>query len=193
MAAERLRQTAPMRTTDVWAQVAAQRRELADRVESLEPSQWDAESWCTGWRVRDVLGHLVHLAEATQVSITRDVVRAGGRPGRALSKIARRLGERPVPGLADRLRAAAGGRFHVLGTPAVVALGEVVVHGADALRSVGSELDVPLPTPWQCWACTGVSDGWPSMELPGGTGDWSLPTATGPPATVRRCEGALST
>jgi uncharacterized protein (TIGR03083 family) len=133
-----------MSTIEVWAEVAARRRELADRVESLEPNSWDAESWCEGWRVRDVLGHLVHLAEATQVSMARDIARAGGRPDRALSRIAHQLGDSPVAELADRLRAAAGGRFHVFGTPASVALGEVVVHSADALRPVGAELEAPV-------------------------------------------------
>lgn len=39
-------------------------------------------------------------------------------------------------------RAAAHGRFHVLGTPAAVALGEVLVHGSDMMRAVGANDDV---------------------------------------------------
>lgn len=132
-----------MGAAEIWVEVAARRCELADRVQSLELSQLDAESWCSGWRVRDVLGHLVHLAEATQSSMARDILRGGGRPNRALAREARRLGDSPVSGLADRLRAAADGRFHAVGTPATVALGEVLVHGCDALRPVGSEIDVP--------------------------------------------------
>ena len=48
-----------------------------------------------------------------------------------------------MPSLARRLRDAAGGRYHAVGTPPAVALGEVVVHAADALRPLGLALDPP--------------------------------------------------
>jgi hypothetical protein len=69
--------------------------------------------------------------------MTLDLIRNGIVPDRATSRIARRLGGEPVPELADRLRAAAGGRYHILGSPAAVVLGEVLVHGSDALRPLG--------------------------------------------------------
>ena len=130
-------------TVDVWSELRRLRCQFADRLEVLDEAALNSPSWCEGWRVRDVLGHLVHLAEATQRSMVRDVVRGGIRPDGALRDAARRLGDNPVPELAGRLRAAAGGRFHVLGTPAAVALGEVLVHGADALRPLGLELEAP--------------------------------------------------
>ena len=132
-----------MGSVDVWSELRHLRCEFADRVESLDEGASDSQSWCAGWRVRDVVGHLVHLAEATQLSIVRDVIKGGLRPDRALSKVARGLGDEGVPELARRLRAAADGRFHVLGTPRAVALGEVLVHSADALRALGLELDAP--------------------------------------------------
>lgn len=132
-----------MGAVDVWSELRRLRCEFADRVESLDERAWDSQSWCAGWRVRDVLGHLVHLAEATQASIVRDVIRGGARPDRALSKAARGLGDERVPELASRLRAAADGRFHALGTSRAVALGEVLVHSADALRPLSLDLDAP--------------------------------------------------
>jgi hypothetical protein len=68
------------------------------------------------------------------------VFRSFGSPDRVLDREARRLGNESVPDLAARLRAAADGRFHVIGSPAVVVLGEVLVHGADALRPSGIEV-----------------------------------------------------
>ena len=130
-----------MGMADFWPELSRLRHSFADQIESLDENAWNADSWCDGWRVRDVLGHLVHLAEATQVSMIRDVIREGGRPDRALSRVARGLGAEPVPDLTRRLRASAGGRFHVLGTPRAVALGEVLVHGSDALRPLSMELD----------------------------------------------------
>jgi len=117
---------------DVWEAVAARRRALADWAGGLTDDQAEAPSWCEGWRVRDVLGHLVHLAEASQLSMARDLATHGGLPvDRALARMARLVGDRPVAELADRLAAAADGRFHVPFTPAVVVVGELLVHGAD--------------------------------------------------------------
>ncbi len=43
----------------VLALAEAERRDLADFCESLTPDQWDAPSLCEGWRVRDVVAHVV--------------------------------------------------------------------------------------------------------------------------------------
>jgi uncharacterized protein (TIGR03083 family) len=125
---------------EVWSRVSAYRVDLADRVETLEGTELDNPSWCEGWRVRDVIGHLVHLAEATQSTMVRAMVRHGLPPDRTLSAVARQLGSRSGSELADRLRRARSGRFHVIGTPASVALGEVLVHAEDALRPIGQTL-----------------------------------------------------
>ena len=127
----------------MWPELARLRQHFADRIDSLDEPAWNAESWCIGWRVRDVVGHLVHLAEASQVSMLRDLARGGGRPDRALSRMATKLGAQPVPDLTRRLRAAAGGRFRIPGFPAAVTLGELAVHGADALRPLGQDWEVP--------------------------------------------------
>ena len=50
---------------DVWTEVADGRVRLADEADRLDPDALEAPSWCSGWRVRDVLGHLVYLAEAS--------------------------------------------------------------------------------------------------------------------------------
>lgn len=133
-----------METADVWREVPLLRCQIADRLESLDNGAWDTPSWCGEWRVRDVLAHLVYLAEATPISVGRDVIRSGLRPDRALNHAATRLGDHPVPELASRLRAASHGRFRVPGGPPAVVLGEVLVHGADALRPL--DLDVEAPS-----------------------------------------------
>ena len=132
-----------MDVVEVWPEVRHLRWQFADLIESLDERAWSLPSWCEGWRVRDVLAHLVHLAEATQLSMAADMIRGGLRPDRTLREAARRLGDVPVAELTHRLRAAADGRYHVLGSPAAVALGEVLVHGADALRPLDLELDGP--------------------------------------------------
>ena len=93
--------------------------------------------------VRDVLAHLVQNAERTYASLTLDLLRGAFRPDRSMSKAAKRLRGVPVPELADRLRGAAEGRFHLPGTPEGMGLVDVLVHSADALRAVGKDVDAP--------------------------------------------------
>jgi uncharacterized protein (TIGR03083 family) len=125
---------------DIWERIASNRLALADRLETLSDAEANSPSWCTGWRARDVLSHLVYLAESTRASMLRDGLRAG-TPNRTLDKAARRLGQLPVPDLCDRLRRAADGRFRLPGVPIAVGLGEVVVHGNDALRPINFAFD----------------------------------------------------
>ncbi len=127
---------------EVWHHVREVRLDLAHRVERFDEEQAATPSLCEGWRVRDVVGHLVHLAEASQLSMAGDVARNGPSPQRALGRVAIRLGDRPLDELASRLRAAADGRFRVAGLPPATVLGEVVVHREDALRPLGTTVDV---------------------------------------------------
>jgi hypothetical protein len=85
---------------------------------------------------------LVHLAEGSQASIAKDILRNGIMPDKALSALAIKHGQESGPTLVQRLRAASAGRFHLPGSPRTVVLGEIIVHGADALEPVGKSLDV---------------------------------------------------
>jgi uncharacterized protein (TIGR03083 family) len=132
-----------VKTVDVPREVARLRRQFADQVESLDETAWNTASWCTDWRVRDVLAHLVRGAEMTPLSLTRVLLRGGLRPDRAVSNAAKQLGDVPVAELADRLRTAADGGFRPPGFPEAMGLGDVLVHCADALRPLGHDVDAP--------------------------------------------------
>jgi uncharacterized protein (TIGR03083 family) len=128
----------PMR--DVWGRVAEERVALADELgDGLAPSDWDRASRCRGWRVRDVVGHLVYLAEGTYPGWARDTIRHGRgvAVNGALDVTARWVGSADPAELLDRVRASSGGRFRAPGAPPAAALGEVVVHGEDVRRPLG--------------------------------------------------------
>jgi uncharacterized protein (TIGR03083 family) len=141
-----LRQTGAMDMArgDTGEKVRLLRLEIADRIAALPPDRWDIPSWCTGWRVRDVLGHLVHNAEGTPLSMMGQILRSGARPDRALDRMARKLGSTPVPELVERLRRAAGRSYHIVGLPPELGLGDLIVHGADALRPAGIVPEPPV-------------------------------------------------
>jgi uncharacterized protein (TIGR03083 family) len=128
------------RAERLWALLEAERIALADAVEALEPDQWDAPSRCAGWKVRDVLGHLVHMAESSRKSLVADLKSSGGSDGDERFLICgRRYGEHSVPELCQRLRRAAASRYN--GMPSV-ALSEVLIHGDDMLQPLGRRMDV---------------------------------------------------
>jgi len=129
-------------TADVRGEATRLRHQFADRIESLDESAWNAQSWCEGWRVRDVLAHLVWGAEATYLSMARDLLRGGLQPDRAVTMAAKTLSEVPVPELADRLRSAPGG-IRLPGFPVAIGLGDVLVHSADAFRPLGMLENAP--------------------------------------------------
>lgn len=132
----------PAESLDTLGEVRRLRLEFADEIAGLPPDRWDIPSWCAGWRVRDVLGHLVSMRETTSRSMIWQVMRNGLQPDRAVDRMARALGSQPVPELVDRLRRAADRRF--IGLPSELALGDLLVHSADALRPAGIMPDPPL-------------------------------------------------
>lgn len=125
--------TATLRT---W--VAEARVDLADRLAVLPAEAWDADSLCAGWKVRDVVGHLVHLAETGRRAMVAEALRqAPATIGGALGRIARRAGAADPDDLVRRLRTAGGGGFTPPGVGPVAALGETFTHGSDVLRPSG--------------------------------------------------------
>jgi uncharacterized protein (TIGR03083 family) len=128
---------------DAVHEVARLRHAFADGIEALDEAAWNAASWCEGWRVRDVLAHLVRNAEMTYGSLTLDLLRGGFRPDPSVRKAATRLGSLPVAELSDRLRRAADRRFRLPGSTEGMGFVDLLVHGADAFRAIGQEFDAP--------------------------------------------------
>jgi uncharacterized protein (TIGR03083 family) len=124
---------------DTWAYVRSERLGLADDIETLSADDWATPSLCAGWRVADVAGHLVFLAEGSQLSGTWYMWRDGRGVfvNRMIDATARRWAQATPAELADRLRVAADGRFRLPGAPPAAALAEVVVHGEDLRRPLG--------------------------------------------------------
>ena len=94
-----------MEAVDTGPEVARQRRRFADTIEWLGEAAWDTTSWCEGWRMRDVLAHLVRGAEMTYASLTLDVLRGGFRPDPSVRHAATWRGALPVSALVSGVAA----------------------------------------------------------------------------------------
>ena len=129
----------------VWSHVRAARTSLADLSESLDPGQWDTKSLCEGWRVRDVVAHLVGNAEGAFVArrAIAGLLRHGMNVDAFLFADALRRGASPPVELVHRLRAASGGRFQPPGRKPADVLADVLVHSQDIVRPLGLELHAP--------------------------------------------------
>lgn len=122
--------------TDTWDLVRAERAALVEDLSRLDDSQWDTQSLCGDWSVREVAAHLVDNARTTPLRIVVAMARARFNFDRQnATGMARELGNSPADTLAA-LRAVVGERT---GPPAPLdsRLVEEVVHGEDIRRPLG--------------------------------------------------------
>ena len=119
----------------------AERTELADFLATLTPGQWEAQSLCAGWRVRDVVAHVMSFDDVSLLGMFRRAIRgrfvhinqvgvdelASLSTEQLLTRLQARL--RPQ-GLATTL----GGRLALL---------DVTIHHQDIRRPLGMPRHIP--------------------------------------------------
>ena len=127
---------------DVFPLIGAERRRLADELESLPPDAWNATSLCDGWTVHMVAAHLNAPWEASIPSVLIEVVKARSLAG-GFDRLARKIaGALPPAACVDGLRDHADSRFTPPGFGPEAPLTDVIVHGADMLAPSGRSVDV---------------------------------------------------
>jgi uncharacterized protein (TIGR03083 family) len=176
-----------MATSSPWPLIHAEREALAGDLGSLTDEQWATQSLCTGWSVRDVLGHMIATAKMTPPKFFAVLAGAGFRFNDMNAKnIAREATPSPSDGLAE-FRKHLKDTTHPPG-PVEAMLGEAVIHSADIRRPLGMSREYPEE------ALTRVADFFKGSNLLIGTKrritglalratdtDWS--TGTGPEVT----------
>ncbi|MFC8851163.1 MULTISPECIES: maleylpyruvate isomerase family mycothiol-dependent enzyme [unclassified Micromonospora] len=128
--------------SDLLLMIAAERRRIADLLDSLTPAQLDTPSLCGAWTVREVAGHLVSPLVASPWRVLPLVVRSGFNLHAANARLASQVARRPVGELAAALRTHAE---HPFRPPVVGYLGQltdVQVHGQDIRRPLGLPVDL---------------------------------------------------
>lgn len=132
----------PKRIPGDWsAHLATTLDRLADLLDELDESQWEAPSLCEGWRIRDVVGHLLWRLGEHSGTMLRSGVRAARRarlsPSRAISEIAVREGSAAPEELVSRLRAIGEEKLQGIGRTGIIELTEAVVHTYDITEALG--------------------------------------------------------
>jgi len=129
---------------DVWGAVRDERNALLADLERLRPADWEAQSLCTEWRVRDVVAHLIGAVEASGAGLMLALVRHGFRLDRMLADDALRRSRGQTPdALIARFRGILGSQRHPPGTRPANILCDTVLHGQDIRRPLGLRRDFP--------------------------------------------------
>jgi uncharacterized protein (TIGR03083 family) len=121
--------------------VADERRDLVALLRTLSDAEWQAPSLCDGWRVRDVVAHVLYdtipAPRYLGVMVTSRF---------SLDRINNRLvdSERqtPVSQLVDRLERSIG-RGPLARVAPAAALADVLVHHQDIRRPLGRQRSIP--------------------------------------------------
>lgn len=118
--------------------LAAERADFADFLGSLTEQEWDTPSLCTGWRVREVVGHLLYDSIP---ALTYAGICAKGRFGvnRINDELAAKAGGLPTQELLRRFEHQTNtlSKF----TPWLV-LADTLVHHQDVRRPLGRPREI---------------------------------------------------
>jgi uncharacterized protein (TIGR03083 family) len=132
---------------DHWDTIASERLALADQLDLLTPGQWDTQSLCDAWTVRDVAGHLVvpHTVSIPAFLVT--FVAAGGSFSRANVAATAKQAKRPTADIVADIRRYADSRAKPPGFGSEAPLAEVLVHGQDIRIPLGLD-DISSVESW---------------------------------------------
>lgn len=128
---------------DLSELAAAERRDLADYLETLTERQWDQPSLCVGWTVRDVVGHLPSYDELGWPGLFLLFARSRfslDRCNQIGVEQSRRL---TTEQLIARLRAHAVPRGVTAMFGSGIALTDGIIHHQDVRRALGQPRAIP--------------------------------------------------
>jgi uncharacterized protein (TIGR03083 family) len=122
--------------------VRGERTEFLAFLETLTPEEWEAPSLCSGWRVRDVVAHVVAY-DRFAPSLVSHFVRSRFSVDRVNLRTAAAWSSRSIDELLARLRAnlLPGGITRLIGWR--VALQDAVIHHQDVRRPLGRPRTIP--------------------------------------------------
>lgn len=134
----------PGRKVAMLADVAAERCDLADHLETLDDAAWSTPSLCEAWTVHEVLAHLtLSITQKVAPTLWR-VLKSRGDYARAEADMARdHAATHPPAALIALLRRRAGldSRFMLGGR--LDPLADILVHGQDIARPLGHHRPMP--------------------------------------------------
>ena len=131
--------------SDVWPTIHTERKALAADLDGLGDSEWDTQSLCGGWTVRDVVAHMTAATKLNGIKFLGKLIGSGFSFERVQNKgIAAERGSSPADTLA-RFKAQIDSTGRPPG-PVETMLGETIVHSEDIRRPLGVRHTYPTDT-----------------------------------------------
>lgn len=128
---------------DVWAALIAERGDLADFLDSLTPEQWDVQSLCTEWKVRDVAAHLITAITTSKGGQFMALAKGGFNFHKAMIRQAREYSARDPQVMVKELREHVDSHnMPPMAKPSIM-LNDTVTHTQDCRRPLGMPRQVP--------------------------------------------------
>jgi len=122
--------------------IHAERRSLAEFLDTISPEQWNTPTWCDKWNVQDLVGHLTAAGNITAPHFFGGFIRTGFNFDKFLEGDMQKYAQGSPADVRARYDAIIESNRTPPG-PAYVALGEVMVHGEDIRRPLGARGDHP--------------------------------------------------
>lgn len=129
---------------EYFDRVAIERRAVADRLATLTDDQWNQQSWCEEWTVRQLTGHLTLGWSVSTPKFVWAILKRRGNFNAASVALSNKLAEQPTDELIADLRRHAGHEFTPPGLDSRAPLSDVVIHGQDIFRPLGIDHEVSL-------------------------------------------------
>ncbi len=127
---------------DLTPMVQAERASLAAYLETLPPAKWKQPTWCSKWHVQQVVGHLIAAANITAPHFFAGFITSGFNFDKVVEKDLIQYATGTPAEVLKRFQGIIGSTRKPPG-PGYVALGEILVHGEDIRRALGSKGDHP--------------------------------------------------
>jgi len=128
---------------DVMELARAERADLAELLAALTPQQWQAPSLCEGWRVRDVVAHVLSYEELDGAGLARRLARGRFLLGRANAAGVIDYAEYTPQQLLELLERSMRPRGLTAVFGGRIALLDAMVHQQDIRRPLGIVRDIP--------------------------------------------------
>jgi uncharacterized protein (TIGR03083 family) len=130
--------------TEIRTAVMGERADLAVLLEALPAADWDRPTLCEGWRVRELVAHIVMPYRLSTAGFVLGMLRNGGRFNRFADRYARReAAALSAAELAETLRQNIDHPWKPPGGGDQGALSHDVIHGLDLTVALGIDRRVP--------------------------------------------------
>jgi uncharacterized protein (TIGR03083 family) len=124
-----------------WA--AEERAELAAFLDGLTAAQWEAPTLCPGWRVRDVVAHMISYEDLGARGLLRRFAQGRFRPSRVNDVGIAAYATCSPRELVALLRERLSPRGLTAGFGGRIALVDATIHHQDIRRPLGAPRDIP--------------------------------------------------